>query len=67
MAKWPGKTVQYTFYDLFKDYLELKAETLGSSSFINDGKGNFNMQELPDAVQTAPVFAFTAVAGEKKN
>jgi len=53
-----GKTVQYTFYDLFKDYLELKAETLGSSSFINDGKGNFKMQELPAAIQIAPVFAF---------
>jgi len=53
-----GKTVQYTFYDLFKDYQELKAETLSSSSFINDGKGNFRMRELPDAIQTAPVFAF---------
>ena len=34
-----GKTVQYMFYDLFKDYTELKAEVLGSSCFINDGKG----------------------------
>ena len=62
-----GKTVQYTFYNLFKDYLELKAETMGSCSFINDGKGNFNMQELPNAMQTAPVFAFNAVPGEKQN
>ena len=29
------------FYDLFKDYSELKAEILASSCFINDGKGNF--------------------------
>ena len=36
-----GKTVQYMFYDLFKDYVELKAETLSSCCFINDGKGNF--------------------------
>ena len=36
-----GKTVQYMFYDLFKDYIELKAETLSSSCFLNDGKGNF--------------------------
>jgi hypothetical protein len=62
-----GKTVQYTFYDLFKDYLELKAEILGSSSFINDGKGNFNIQELPNALQTAPVFAFTSFRGDKQN
>ncbi len=61
-----GKTVQYTFYDLFKNYQELKAETLGSSSFINDGKGNFKMQELPNALQTAPVFAFSAIPAEKQ-
>lgn len=53
-----GKSVQYMFYDLFKDYLELKAETLGSCCFINDGKGGFTCMPLPDAVQLAPVFAF---------
>ncbi|HUS03039.1 MAG TPA: VCBS repeat-containing protein, partial [Chitinophagaceae bacterium] len=31
-----GKTVDYMFYDLFKDYKELQAETLNSSYFIND-------------------------------
>ena len=54
-----GKTVQYMFYDLFKDYKELKAETLGSSCFINDGKGNFKRTDLPDELQLAPVFSFT--------
>jgi hypothetical protein len=53
-----GKTVDYMFYDLFKDYTELKAETLGSACFINDGKGNFKKIDLPDAIQQAPVFAF---------
>ncbi len=55
-----GKTVQYMFYDLFKDYIELKAETLGSSCFINDGKGNFKRTDLPDEVQLAPVMSFTS-------
>ncbi len=55
-----GKTVQYMFYDLFKDYQELKAELLTSSCFINDGKGGFTRQDLPDAIQAAPVFSFTA-------
>ena len=59
-----GKTVQYMFYDLFKDYLELKAETLSSSCFINDGKGNFKRMDLPDELQLAPVMAFTS--GNKK-
>lgn len=53
-----GKTVDYVFYDLFKDYLELKAENLGSSCFINDGKGGFIQKDLPENVQTAPVFSF---------
>lgn len=53
-----GKTIQYIFYDLFKDYTELKAETLSSSCFINDGKGNFIRKDLPDALQLAPVMAF---------
>jgi enediyne biosynthesis protein E4 len=53
-----GKTVQYMFYDLFKNYTELKAEVLGSSCFINDGKGNFVRKDLPEELQLAPVMAF---------
>jgi len=57
-----GQTVQYMFYDLFKDYTELKAETLSSSCFINDGKGNFTRKDLPDALQLAPIFSFVPVS-----
>ena len=49
------------FYDLFKGYREYKAETLSSSCFINDGKGNFTRTDLPDEMQFAPVFNFTSV------
>jgi hypothetical protein len=56
-----GKTVQYLFYDLFKDYVELKAETLGSCCFINDGKGNFTKEDLPNELQLAPVFSYVPV------
>ena len=59
-----GKTVQYMFYDLFKDYTELKAETLSSSCFINDGRGNFRRQDLPDPLQLAPVFSFASVPSD---
>lgn len=48
-------------YDLFKEYKELKAEVLGSCCFLNDGKGNFTKIELPEELQLAPLFAFTAV------
>jgi len=54
-----GKTVQYIFYDLFTGYTELKAETLSSSCFINDGKGDFKRIDLPDELQLAPVMSFT--------
>jgi hypothetical protein len=54
-----GKTVQYMFYDLFKDYTEWKAEELGTSCFINDGKGNFTKVILPQELQLAPVMAFS--------
>ncbi len=60
-----GKTVQFMFYDLFKDYKELKAETLSSSYFINDGKGNlpagqagFTRNDLPQELQLTPLFSF---------
>jgi hypothetical protein len=60
-----GKTVQYMFYDLLKNYTELKAETLGSACFLNDGKGNFKQTDLPDDLQLAPVFAFASADKNK--
>ncbi len=54
-----GETVQYMFYDLFKDYREWKAETLASTAFISKGNGVFEKQLLPLEWQLAPVFALT--------
>jgi len=62
-----GKTVQYMFYDLLKDYVELKAETLSSSCFINDGKGGFVTKRLPVELQLAPVFSFAPVSVNGQN
>ena len=59
-----GKTVQYMFYDLFTGYTALQAETLGSACFLNDGKGNYKKEDLPDELQLAPVFAFTNGHGQ---
>lgn len=56
-----GKTVQYMFFDLFKGYTELQAETLSSSCFINDGKGGFTRKDLGDAAQTAPLMCMNSV------
>ena len=62
-----GKTVQYMFFDLFKGYLELKAETLSSSCFLNDGKGNFKRMDLPEALQMAPIFSFARIPGNNNS
>ncbi len=62
-----GKTVQYMFYDLFKDFVELKAETLSSTCFMNDGKGNFTATPLGQGLQLAPLMAFTNAANYKGN
>ncbi len=53
-----GKPVQYMFGDLMNDCTELNVETLASTCFLNDGKGNFKGMDLPDALQLSPVFAF---------
>jgi hypothetical protein len=45
--------------------IELKAETLSSSCFMNDGKGNFTRTDLPDGLQEAPVFAFAPLPGSR--
>ena len=55
-----GKTVQYMFGDLFKDYTLVQAEELASSCFINDGKGNFTKMALPLELQFAPIYSFVA-------
>ncbi len=57
-----GKDVKYMFYDLFKEYKEYTAEVLGSSYFINDGKGNFIRTDFPKEIQLAPVFSFLPIA-----
>ena len=57
-----GQTVEYMFYDLFKDYVSLQAEVLSSSCFLNDGKGNFKRIDLPEQLQTAPIMCFSTTS-----
>jgi hypothetical protein len=62
-----GKPVGYLFGDLLTGSKELRAETLSTSCFINDGKGNFKRRDLPDALQLSPVFAFAGIPSENDN
>jgi enediyne biosynthesis protein E4 len=60
-----GKTVDYIFYDLFTDFIELKAEVLSSSCFINTGNGTFTRMDLPRELQQAPVMCFSELETKK--
>jgi enediyne biosynthesis protein E4 len=61
-----GKSVQYMFGDLLNNSVEFKAETLGSSYFVNDGKGNFIREDLPEELQLAPIFSFSSTTYNRK-
>lgn len=56
-----GRTVDFLFGHRLDDTRTLKAATLSSTCFINDGKGNFTAHVLPDELQLAPVFAFASL------
>jgi hypothetical protein len=58
-----GKTIQYLFGAQLDGARQLRAETLGSAFFLNDGKGGFVMKELPEETQLAPIFCFAPMPG----
>jgi hypothetical protein len=62
-----GQSVQYMFDDLLQDSKVLQAETLSSSCFINDGKGNFKRTDLPDELQLSPLFSFAPYPDTSNN
>ena len=61
MMKWLVNQYNIMFGDLLKDCVELKAETLASACFINDGNGNFTRMDLPGELQLSPIFSFTCL------
>jgi len=53
-----GKTVQEIFGNQLNDATILNVQTLANAIFINDGKGNFSFEQLPDEMQAAPIFTY---------
>lgn len=47
--------IQQLYGDQINEALHLKVTTLSSSIFINDGKGNFSIQALPNEAQFSPI------------
>ncbi|HOA39169.1 MAG TPA: VCBS repeat-containing protein, partial [Flavihumibacter sp.] len=60
-----GKDVQYMFYDLFTNYKEERADMLASTLFLNQGNKTFTTEQLPEALQLAPLFAFNSAGNEQ--
>ncbi len=54
----PMKDVFYGWIDTVKPLI---AERLGSAVCLSNGKGSFTVQDLPNQLQAAPVFAFQKV------
>jgi hypothetical protein len=52
------KEVFYGWIDTLKP---LTVDNLGSAIAINNGKGNFTLQQMPHALQKAPIFHFSEV------
>ncbi|MFT3703298.1 MAG: VCBS repeat-containing protein [Agriterribacter sp.] len=57
-TEYAGVPMQQVFYGWVDSIKPLIAERLGSAICYGDGKGNFNIDDLPIQLQLAPVFSF---------
>ena len=57
-AEYAAVPMKEVFYGWIDTVSPLIAERLGSAVFYGDGKGGFTMEELPAALQLAPIFSF---------
>jgi enediyne biosynthesis protein E4 len=56
-AEYAGEVMKDVFYGFVDTIKPLVAERLGSAIFFNNGKGVFDIQDLPPGLQMAPVFS----------
>ncbi|OIR02950.1 FG-GAP repeat protein [mine drainage metagenome] len=57
-AEYAGVPMKDVFYGWIDTIKPLMAEHLGSAACFGDGKGNFEIKDLPASLQLAPVFSF---------
>jgi len=60
-ADYGGVSMQKVFYGWIEKAKPLTAERLGSAVLYGNGKGDFKLDDLPAALQLAPIFSFQAV------
>jgi hypothetical protein len=57
-ADYAGLPMKDAFFGWVETVTPIMAERLGSVICYGDGNGNFTMQDLPAALQLAPIFSF---------
>jgi enediyne biosynthesis protein E4 len=61
-ASYQNKTLEALFPEsVLSKSVTLKAQTLASKLWINDGNGNFKVQVLPAEIQQAPIYAIKKI------
>jgi enediyne biosynthesis protein E4 len=60
-AEYAGVSMDEVFYGWVDSIKPYPAEHLGSVICFGDGKGKFNLQDLPAEMQISPIFAFQKV------
>ena len=64
-ADYAGLPMKDAFYGFVETVQPLIAERLGSAICYGDGKGNFEMVDMPAALQLAPIFSFQKISTAK--
>ena len=60
-ADYAGLPMKDAFFGFVETVKPIMAERLGSVICYGDGKGNFDMADLPAALQLAPIFSFQKI------
>jgi hypothetical protein len=60
-ADYAGVAMKDVFYGWVDTIRPQMAETLGSAVCYGDGRGNFEMKEMPADMQLAPIFSFEKI------
>ena len=65
-ADYAGEVMKDVFYGWIDTIKPLRAERLGSAVCYGNGKGAFEIKDLPAELQLAPIFAFQKLPGAEK-
>jgi hypothetical protein len=65
-ADYAGEVMKDVFYGWIDTIKPLRAERLGSAVCYGNGKGTFEIKDLPAELQLSPIFSFQKLPGTEK-